>query len=66
MKAQGRSRGIALLILNLGARWGWMVNATPGRFTLERLVSPWTGLEGREEEKISCLPTDVRTPNRPA
>ena len=29
MKAQKGSRGIALLFLNLGTRWGWMVNAMP-------------------------------------
>ena len=40
MKAQGRSRGIGLLILNLGARWGWVVNATPGRFTPESMREP--------------------------
>jgi hypothetical protein len=28
-KAQRWSRGIALLFFNLGARWGWVVNATP-------------------------------------
>jgi hypothetical protein len=28
-KAQRRSRGIALRFLNLGARWEWVVNATP-------------------------------------
>jgi hypothetical protein len=29
MQAQGGSRGIGLLIHNLGARWGWVVNTTP-------------------------------------
>jgi hypothetical protein len=29
MKAQRGSRGIALLILNLGTRREWVVNATP-------------------------------------
>jgi len=28
IKAQRRSRGIALLFLNLGARWGWVVNTS--------------------------------------
>jgi len=28
MKAQRESRGIALPIRSLGARWGWVVNAT--------------------------------------
>jgi hypothetical protein len=27
-KAQKGIRGIALLVLNLGARWGWVVNVT--------------------------------------
>jgi hypothetical protein len=27
------STGIAVLILNLGARRGWVVSTTPGRFT---------------------------------
>jgi len=34
-KAQRGSRGIALLFLNLGARWGGVVNATP------RPLYPW-------------------------
>jgi len=29
MKAQRESRGIALLFLNLSAKWGLVVNATP-------------------------------------
>jgi len=29
MKALGGRRGIAHLFLNLSARWGWVVNATP-------------------------------------
>jgi hypothetical protein len=29
MKAQRGSRGIALLLFNLVARWGWVINATP-------------------------------------
>jgi catalase len=29
MKAQRGSRGIALLFLNLSARWGWVVNTMP-------------------------------------
>jgi len=28
-KAHMGSRGLALLFFNLGARWGWVVNATP-------------------------------------
>jgi len=29
MKAPSKCRGVALLFPNLGARWGWMVNAIP-------------------------------------
>ena len=29
MKAERGSGSITLLFLNLGARWGWVVNATP-------------------------------------
>jgi hypothetical protein len=29
MKAQRGIRGIGLFFLNLNARWGWVVNATP-------------------------------------
>ena len=67
MQAQGESRGIALLILNLGARWGWVVNATPGRFTPERLGEP-LGRSRRERRRENLLPppSGVRTPNCPA
>jgi hypothetical protein len=33
MEAQSGSRGIALLFLNLSARRGWLVDATPRLFT---------------------------------
>jgi hypothetical protein len=33
MKAQRGSTAIALLILNLGVRWGWVPMPHPGRFT---------------------------------
>jgi hypothetical protein len=40
MKAQSGSRGIALLFLNLNARRGWVVDATPWPFTdREDLIS---------------------------
>jgi len=29
MKAERGNIGIALLFLNLGTRWGWVVNSTP-------------------------------------
>jgi hypothetical protein len=35
MKAQRGRKGIALLFLYLGARWGWVVNATL------RVLYPW-------------------------
>jgi len=69
MQAQGESRGIALLILNLGAVWGWVVNATPGRFTPERLGEP-LGRSRRAWRRENPLPppppTGVRAPNRSA
>jgi hypothetical protein len=33
MKAQSASRGIILLLFNLGTRYGLVVNATPGRLS---------------------------------
>jgi hypothetical protein len=68
------SRGIDLRFINLGARWGRVVDDTPRRFTLgkepgypfyTKLGGPqslWTGGEKRK----SLLPTGVRTPNRPS
>ena len=54
-KQRGR-RGLDLLILNFGARWGWVVNITPRPFcarertlvtiTAQGLV--WTGMETRK------------------
>jgi hypothetical protein len=35
MKAQKESEGTALLFFNLGARWEWMVDATP------QPLNPW-------------------------
>jgi hypothetical protein len=57
MKAQRRSRGIASLYLDLGARREWVVSTTPGRFTPSKDMVPivqearwapwpaWTGAE---------------------
>ena len=59
-------------MVNLGARWGWMVNATP-RLLLPRerpcthCIGGWVGpravLDGCG--KI-LLPTGIRSPDRPA
>jgi hypothetical protein len=35
MKAYGGGVAVISLILDLGIRWRWVVNFTPGRFTLE-------------------------------
>ena len=72
MKAQGRSRGRALLVLNLDARWGWLVSATPRLLYLRegdsvpivqkagRVAWPvWNGLE-------NLSPTEIRSLDRPA
>jgi hypothetical protein len=62
---------IALLFLNPGARWGWVVNATPrplyprerpGSHCIGGWVGPtpvWTGTENLD-------PTGIRPPDRPA
>jgi hypothetical protein len=41
-----RSRGTALPSRKLGARWGWVVNATPRPFTQEQLYPLHKGLDG--------------------
>ena len=46
MKAYGGNRGIALLVPNLGARWGWMIIVTP-----RRLYSRGRTLVPTEESK---------------
>ena len=54
-KAQRGSTGIALLFFNLGARWGWVVNATPrplyplkrpGTHCIGGWAGPKAGLDG--------------------
>jgi len=58
--AQVGSRGIALLILNLVARWRWVVNATPlPLLPQKRAPVPLV-------QKAGWAPGPVRTPNRPA
>jgi hypothetical protein len=67
MKAQRGSRGISLLF-DLGARWGWVVNATPRplypgmtRYPLYRMLGRPRGRSGRVL-KISTPPGfDPRT-----
>ena len=39
MNTQRGSRSTALLILNLGTRWGWVVNATPQPLYLQEKAS---------------------------
>ena len=70
MKAQRGNRCIALLFLNLGARWGWVVNAPatlpPGntRYPLYRRLGGPQSRSGLVW-KISP-PTGIRSPDRPA
>ena len=70
------SRCIDLLIINIGARWGVVGHRhasaalppgkSPGAHCAGGWVGPSAGLHGCGEQKISCPPTGVRTPNRPA
>jgi hypothetical protein len=64
MKVRTGSRGIALPFLNLGTRWGWVVNATPRPLYHRerdpvRLRVVWTSAE-------NLVPTGIRSPARPA
>jgi hypothetical protein len=69
MKAQRGSRGIAILILDPGASWGWVVSTTPrplypgerpGSHCIGGWVGPRAGLDVCE--KISPPPgLDPRT-----
>jgi hypothetical protein len=70
-KAQRRSRCIALLFFNLGARWGWVVNVTPRPLYLqERPGTHFTGANwaagpvGAGAENMAH--TVIRSPERPA
>jgi hypothetical protein len=74
MKAQNGSRSVAVLI-NLGARWGWFVNATPWPlYSQERSLvqvlekagwAPWPVWTVMKSRKAR-VSTSVRTPDRPA
>jgi hypothetical protein len=71
-EAQRGYRGMDLIILNLGARWAWVVSATP-RPLYELESAPvsivkeagwapgpvWTGAE-------NLAHTEIRSPDRPA
>jgi hypothetical protein len=72
MKAQRGSSGIHYSFLNLGARWGWVVNATLLPFYLREVepvlivqeakwvsVPVWTCAE-------NLAPTGIRSPDCPA
>jgi hypothetical protein len=59
MKAQRGSRGIALLFLNLGARGGWVVYATPWPlYPRERpdthCIGGWMGLRAGLDRSGKC------------
>jgi hypothetical protein len=55
MQAQKGSRGIAKLILNLGARWRWVVNATIRPFyPLESAVLPNAQQVGPRADLNGC------------
>jgi hypothetical protein len=62
-KAYGRSRGINPLILNLGARWCWVVNFKPQPLYLwER--TPVTTEEARWAPELFWT-TEIRTLDQP-
>jgi hypothetical protein len=75
MKAQGGIRGTALLLPNLGARWGegglWstprsgaLPAGTPGTDGAVRWMGPRAGLDGYVENRIPSS-IRVRTPDHP-
>jgi hypothetical protein len=72
MKASKGSRGIALLFLNLSAKWRWVVNATPQpalplgktQYVLYRRLGRPPGTVWMGAENLA--PTGIRSPDRPA
>ena len=71
-KAQRRSRGIAVLFLNLAARWGWVVNGTPQSLyawirDLVPIVSEAGWVPGPVRMGTKNLaPSRIRSPHHPA
>ena len=76
-QAQGRNSGKGLLLLNIGASWRWVFNATPpGNSPCCEsskagwvLGSVWEGVEKRNTTLVTLvtlLSTGVRIPNRAA
>jgi len=70
-KTQRGSKGIAVLFLNLAARWGWVMNATlPSLYALVRDPVPivmeagWIPGPARMGTK-NPAPTGIRSPDRP-
>jgi hypothetical protein len=64
-------RGIAILILDLGARKGWVVSTTPGRFTPGKDPVPILQEAGWGPGPVwTCAknldPTRIKSPDRPA
>ena len=70
MKAQRVSRGIALLFLDLGARWGGWSTPRPGRFTPGKDPVPIVQEAGWAPEPVrrcaeNLASTGIRSPDRP-
>jgi hypothetical protein len=68
---RGINRGIALLILNLGARWGGWSAARPGRFASGKDTVPIVGEAGWAPGPVrtgaeNLASTGIRSPERPA
>jgi hypothetical protein len=71
-RAHRGSRGIALLMLDLGARRGGWSAPRPGRFTPEKYPVPsnytggWVGPRAGLDVCEKSHPTGIRSPDRPA
>ena len=74
MKAYGRSRRTALIILNFGTRWRWVVNITPRPLYPRQKPLQFTGeYEGCTPKPVWTIwrrqylsTTRIRTPGRPS